>query len=160
MKKTIKAVLLCALVIASVTLLSLAVFAEGYSLYSLGDYKGIQFSFRGDNKASSDDFGIAKDKTVELNGNVWFEIDPQTSSHYITCVVQLCHKSGLFEQVDLAVNLYPGSLGNNTNYSLTSLTYSNTASVDISTTRDYYITVETKGTDEAYYCTYLVNVNF
>lgn len=160
MKKSIKAILSCALVAATIMLSTLAVFAECYSLYSLDEYKGFQFSFRGDNKATGTDFGIAKDKTAQLNGNVWFEIDPQTPSHYITSVVQLCHKQLFFTYVDLAVDLYPGSLGNSTNYKQTSLTCSNSASTFIDTTRDYYVTAETTGTDDSYYCTYVVNVNF
>lgn len=160
MKKTIKVILSCILVATTVMLSTVAIFAEFYAVYSLDEYKGFEFAFRANNKATGADFGIPKGNTVELEGNVWFDIDPQTPPHYITSVVKLCYKQLFSDKEVIEINLYPGSLGNDTNYKQTSLVYSNSASADIDVTRDYYVTVETSGTDDAYYSTYIVNVNF
>ena len=165
MKRILKTTMSVILVVATVVLLSMAAFAEYYSVLSLDEYKGFQFSFRGNGSADGSEnyFGITEGKTARVEGNVWFDIDPQTSPHYITSVVQLCHKGGLFglsTVVDLTVNLYPGNLGNTSNTTVSSLVYSNSDSVFIDETADYYVTVSTSGVDNAYYSTYIVNVNY
>lgn len=165
MKKLYKKLFSVILTLIVLSLFSVAAFADCYTLYSTDEYKGFQFSFRGNNTAdgSANYFGIAEGKTATVEANVWFEIDPQTPAHYVTAYVQLCHKGGLFNLqtiVDTEVQLYPGYIGNSTNSTITSNVYTYSESANITETDDYYVTATVSGASDSYYSTFVVNVNY